>query len=91
MHFPIFIRFFFTKYNDDDDDDDDDVDLPGRTTTGVGDARINELGCRAWRVAEPKKRYGSKKTEPRAAALECGRRDSAGDRGTQSAKRPNAK
>ena len=22
LHFPIFIRFFFTRYNDDDDDDD---------------------------------------------------------------------
>ena len=25
--FPIFIRFFFTRYNDDDDDDDDDDNI----------------------------------------------------------------
>ena len=79
--------------NDEDknDDEDDDVDQPGRCAAGVGDARVNEPGSRAQRVAEPKKRCGPKKTEPLAAAPKRGRRDSAGDQGAQIAKRPKSR
>ena len=76
---------------DKNDDGDDDVDQPGRRAVGVCDVLVNEPGSRAPRVVEPKKRCGPKQTEPPAAAPKRGRRDSAGDQGTQIAKRPKSK
>ena len=49
------------------------------------------MTSRAQRVAKPKKRCEPKKIEPPAAAPKRGRRDSAGDQGTQIAKRPKSK
>ena len=46
LHFPIFIRFFFTRYNDDDDDDD----LRGEISGADGkNPKTFCLACKAWK------------------------------------------
>ena len=42
-------------------------------------------------AAEPKRRYGPKRSEPAAAAPVRRQRDSAGDQGTQNARKPKGK
>ena len=62
LHFPIFIRFFFTRYNDDDNDDDQDVD-----ETEVADKA--EKGPLPKKKAEPKR---TSRKEPVSRASEKG-------------------
>ena len=54
--------------------------------------KLNRRGERGGkRSAEPKKRYGPKRSEPPAAAPVRGQRNSAADQGTQNARKPKGK
>ena len=83
--------------NDDDGDKcDDDADQTDDVQPEISDARSNPApagndAAIRQRAAEPRKSYGPKKSEPRAVATKRGQEDSAGDDGTQIAKRSRGK
>ena len=78
------------KRNDADDDDDDDADQLGNGAQ-VGDANGGDYATMRQRTAEPKRRYELKKTGPQTSAPKRRQGDSAGEQGTQIAKRPVSK
>ena len=76
--------------------EDESIDQTDDVQPEIGDARINvaQAGNDAaieQRAAEPRRSYGPKKSAPPAAAPKRCQEASAGDQGTQIAKRPKCK